>query len=199
MFDSISDTAFWSTSAEVIAGLVVAIVFADVVTTAPPREQVRWSATLRWAALVAIAGGLAAFLLALADEQLRRTWAAVSPWSPWRSSAGSSVFGLSCFTSRLGDGRVVGLTQLTTRERRCSAVAGGTAFGRVSARSTPRSLFDATRGAARHGGCHAWDAPFGANRFSVRPHLFGGSGVGTGGSGPLGSSVRCLVCYQEGL
>ena len=77
MFDSISDTAFWSTSAEVIAGLVVAIVFADVAATEPVREQVRWYATLRWAALVAIGGGLAMSLLALADEQLRRTWTAV--------------------------------------------------------------------------------------------------------------------------
>jgi cytochrome bd-type quinol oxidase subunit 2 len=77
MFDSISDTAFWSTSAEVIAGLVVAIVFADLATTTPLRLQVRWYATLQWAALVAIAGGLAASLLALADEQLRQTWAAV--------------------------------------------------------------------------------------------------------------------------
>lgn len=77
MFDSISDSAFWSTGAEVIAGLVVAIVFADLATTARPREQVRWYATLRWAALVAIAGGLTACLLALADAQLRRTWAAI--------------------------------------------------------------------------------------------------------------------------
>jgi uncharacterized membrane protein len=77
MFDSINDTAFWSTSAEVIAGLVVAIVFADAATTEPIRAQVRWYATLRWAALVAIGGGLAASLLALADEQLRRTSAAI--------------------------------------------------------------------------------------------------------------------------
>jgi uncharacterized membrane protein YebE (DUF533 family) len=77
MFDSISDTAFWSTSAEVIAGLVVAIVFADVVTTDSPREQVRWYGSLRWAALISIGGGLAACLVALADAQLRKTWTAV--------------------------------------------------------------------------------------------------------------------------
>jgi predicted membrane-bound spermidine synthase len=77
MLDSISDSAFWSTSAEVIAGLVVAIVFADVARSEPVREQVRWYATLRWAALIAIVGGLAACLLALADAQLRRTWTAV--------------------------------------------------------------------------------------------------------------------------
>jgi hypothetical protein len=77
MFDSISDTAFWSTSAEVIVGLVVAIVFADVVTHEPAREQARWYGTLRWAAFVAIGGGLTACLIALADEQFRRTWAAV--------------------------------------------------------------------------------------------------------------------------
>ena len=77
MFDSISDSAFWSTSAEVIAGLVVAIVFADVATTESPREQVRWYGSLRWAALIAIGGGLAACLGALADAQLRKTWAAV--------------------------------------------------------------------------------------------------------------------------
>ena len=77
MFDSISDTAFWSTSAEVIAGLVVAIVFADVARTAPIREQLRWYATLRWTALVAIAGGLAGCLLALADEGLRQTGTAI--------------------------------------------------------------------------------------------------------------------------
>ena len=77
MSDSINDTAFWSTGAEVIAGLVVAIVFADIATTEPLRAQVRWFATLRWAALVAIGGGLAASLLALADEQLRQTWAAI--------------------------------------------------------------------------------------------------------------------------
>ena len=51
MFDSISDSAFWSTSVEVIAGLVVAIVFADVATTESPREQVRWYGSLRWAAV----------------------------------------------------------------------------------------------------------------------------------------------------
>ena len=73
MFDSISDTAFWSTSAEVIAGLVVAIVFADVATTEPVRDRVRWYATLRWTALVAIAGGLAGCLLALADERFRKS------------------------------------------------------------------------------------------------------------------------------
>jgi len=77
MFDSINDTAFWSTSAEVIAGLVVAIVFADVVTTDSPREQVRWYGSLRWAALISIGGGLAACLGALADAQLRKTWTAV--------------------------------------------------------------------------------------------------------------------------
>jgi uncharacterized membrane protein len=77
MLDSISDTAFWSTSAEVIAGLVVAIVFADVARTEPKREQLRWYATLRWTALVAIAGGLAGCLLALADQQLRRTGTAI--------------------------------------------------------------------------------------------------------------------------
>jgi hypothetical protein len=77
MFDSIDDSAFWSTSAEVIAGLVVAIVFADISGAGPPRTQVRWYATLRWAALVAIGGGLVACLLALADAQLRRTWAAI--------------------------------------------------------------------------------------------------------------------------
>lgn len=77
MLDSIDDSAFWSTSAEVIAGLVVAIVFADVVTTAPVREQLRWYVTLRWTALVAIAGGLAGCLLALADERLRRTGTAI--------------------------------------------------------------------------------------------------------------------------
>jgi hypothetical protein len=76
MFDSIDDSAFWSTSAEVIAGLVVAIVFADFARE-PPRAQVRWYATLRWAALVAIGGGLVCCLLALADAHLRRVWAAV--------------------------------------------------------------------------------------------------------------------------
>jgi hypothetical protein len=76
MFDSINDSAFWSTSAEVIAGLVVAIVFADIAAEAP-RAQVRWYATLRWAALVAIGGGLLACLLALADDQFRREWAAI--------------------------------------------------------------------------------------------------------------------------
>jgi hypothetical protein len=77
MFDSISDAAFWSTSAEVIAGLVVAIVFADVATAAQPRDLLRWYTTLRWAALIAIAGGLTACLLALADDRLRRTWTAL--------------------------------------------------------------------------------------------------------------------------
>jgi hypothetical protein len=76
MLESINDTAFWSTSAEVIAGLVVAIVFADIAAE-PPRAQVRWYATLRWAALVAIGEGLVACLLALADVQLRRQWAAI--------------------------------------------------------------------------------------------------------------------------
>jgi hypothetical protein len=76
VFDSIQDSAFWSTSAEVIAGLVVAIVFADFAAE-PARTQVRWYATLRWAALVAIGGGLVACLLALADAQFRRAWAAV--------------------------------------------------------------------------------------------------------------------------
>jgi uncharacterized membrane protein len=77
MFDSINDSAFWATSAEVIAGFVVAIVFADISDTEPRRTQVRWYATLRLAALVAIGGGLATCLLALADEQLRRAGAAV--------------------------------------------------------------------------------------------------------------------------
>jgi hypothetical protein len=76
MLDSISDTAFWSTSAEVIAGLVVAIVFADVAWAAPVHAKLRWYATLRWAALLAIAGGLTACLLALAEAQFRRTWTA---------------------------------------------------------------------------------------------------------------------------
>ena len=77
MFDSLSDTAFWSTGAEVIAGLIVAIVFTDVARSEPAREQLKWYATLRWTALVAIAGGLAGCLLALADERLRRTWLAI--------------------------------------------------------------------------------------------------------------------------
>jgi hypothetical protein len=77
MFDSINDSAFWATSAEVIAGLVVAIVFAGIADSEPQRAQVRWYATLRWTALVAIGGGLVACLLALADEQFRRAGAAV--------------------------------------------------------------------------------------------------------------------------
>jgi len=77
MFDSVTDASFWSTSAEVIAGLVVAIVFADAATTATARDQVRWYTTLRWAALFAIAGGLTTCLLALADDRLRRTWTAL--------------------------------------------------------------------------------------------------------------------------
>jgi len=39
--NTIGDSAFWSTSAEVIVGLVVAIVFVDV-STESAREQVRW-------------------------------------------------------------------------------------------------------------------------------------------------------------
>ena len=43
----------------------------------PLRAQVQWYATLRWAALVAIGGGLVCCLLALADQHLRQEWAAV--------------------------------------------------------------------------------------------------------------------------
>ena len=77
MLDAIGDTAFWSTSAEVIAGLVVAVVFTDVATTETPRHQVRWYGTLRVAAFVAIAGGLGGCLVALAHEGLRRVALAV--------------------------------------------------------------------------------------------------------------------------
>jgi hypothetical protein len=77
MFDSINDSAFWATSAEVIAGLVVAIVFADITDSEPRQARVRWYATLRWTALAAIGGGLTACLLALTDEQSRRAAAAV--------------------------------------------------------------------------------------------------------------------------
>jgi hypothetical protein len=73
MFDAIADTAFWSTSAEVITGLLIAVVFADVAATEPLRAQVRWYGTLRVAAFVVIAGGLGACLGALADEDLRHT------------------------------------------------------------------------------------------------------------------------------
>ena len=77
MLDAIGDTAFWSTSAEVIAGLVVAVVFTDVATTETLRHQVRWYGTLQVAAFVAIAGGLGACLAALANEGLRRVGLAV--------------------------------------------------------------------------------------------------------------------------
>jgi hypothetical protein len=72
MLDAIGDTAFWSTSAEVIAGLVVAVVFTDVAAIETLTAQVRLYGTLRVAAFVAIAGGLGACLGALADEGLRR-------------------------------------------------------------------------------------------------------------------------------
>ena len=77
MFDAIGDTAFWSTGADVIAGLVVAVVFTDVAATETPRAQARWYGTLRIAAFVAIAGGLGACLAALADDRLRRSELAV--------------------------------------------------------------------------------------------------------------------------
>ena len=77
MLDAIGDTAFWSTSAEVIAGLVVAVVFTDVAATETLTAQVRWYGTLRVAAFVAIAGGLGACLVALADQGLRRVGLAV--------------------------------------------------------------------------------------------------------------------------
>ena len=75
--NSIGDTVLWSTSAEVIAGLVVAIVFVDVSATDSAREQVRWYDKLRVAALVAIAGGLACCLAALVDDRARTIGTAI--------------------------------------------------------------------------------------------------------------------------
>ena len=75
--DALDGADFWSTSAQVIVGLVVALVFADVAGSEPLRAQVRWYGTLRIAAFVAIAGGLGASLAALADERLRTVGGAV--------------------------------------------------------------------------------------------------------------------------
>jgi hypothetical protein len=77
VMDALDGADFWSTSAQVIAGLVVALVFADVAGSEPLRAQVRWYGTLRNAAFVAIVGGLGASLAALADERLRTVATAV--------------------------------------------------------------------------------------------------------------------------
>jgi hypothetical protein len=77
VLSAIGGDAFWSAGAEVIVGLVVAVVFVDVSATESARTQVRWYGKLRVAALLAIAGGLGACLAALAADGFRTVASAV--------------------------------------------------------------------------------------------------------------------------